>query len=265
MPNIRTLFATWQTGRGLSPLTVARRTGTLRAFTVHCDPMPITSAVFTDVEEFLARFPSPRTRHAYRSDLNVFYRWAVKRHLCATNPVDDVDSVRVPKLLPRPVDPELVPLIIATADDPTLRLALGLAAYAGLRRTEITKVDAEDVSLATHRLVVRGGKGGRDRAVLVLAPLAALLRDSMPRYGRIVPWSPGQCGARISRHLHALGIDASAHQLRHTAATEAARHADLRTVADFLGHASVTTTEGYAALTRDWSGLEHMYERPDAA
>lgn len=256
---LRGLFSDWQQGRGFTAATVKRRNTAVKSFATWCAPMEITEAVFTDVEEWLAGFSSPRTRHAYRSDLNCFYRWAVKRKLCASNPVDDVDSVRVPKGLPKPVAAEQIPLILATADCANLRMACALAAYAGLRRAEIVHLDVADVSLHASSLVVRHGKGGKDRSVLVIAPLAAILTAHMPRFGLIVPWTESQCGDRIARHLRGLGIDATAHSLRHSAATEAARHADLRTVADFLGHSSVVTTEGYAALTRNWTSLAGMF------
>lgn len=258
--NIISMFIGWQAGRGLSQHTIRRRHGSLTSFATWCEPMVITDADFTDVEDWLATFTSPRTRHAYRSDVNVFFRWAVKRRIVDRNPVEDVDSVRVPKPLPRPLPADLIPVVIATAPDDQLRMAIALAAYAGLRRSEIVNLEAEDVSLPTSRLVVRRGKGGKDRSVLIIPPLADVLALSMPRFGRLVPCAPDSIGKRISRHLRNLGVDGTAHQLRHTAATEAARHADLRTVADFLGHSSVVTTEGYAALVRDWSSLAHMYE-----
>ena len=45
-----------------------------------------------------------------------FYSWAARRDLC-TNPILKVDSIRVPKTLPRPVPPSMLPAILASAPD----------------------------------------------------------------------------------------------------------------------------------------------------
>jgi len=107
--------------------------------------------------------PSPATKHGYRSDLSVFFRWAVRRGLVAHNPELGTDSVRRPKALPKPAKAEATTAActVAPAD---VQLALLLGALAGLRIGEIARLDANNVHLDAEPpvLVVREGKWGKD-------------------------------------------------------------------------------------------------------
>lgn len=97
-------------------------------------------------------------------------------------------------------------------------------------------------------LVVRGGKGSKDRAVPVHPTLARLLA-ARPA-GPIVSCNADTLGGKVSRHLRECGVDATIHQLRHTFGTEAARasNGNLLVVADLMGHENLTTTMGYTKL-----------------
>lgn len=244
-------FRRHQSARNLSPATIRRREVSLRQFAADIAPMPLLGADAHLIDEWLARYRTPSTRRAYRSDLQAFYSWAAKRDLCA-NPVVKTDSVRVPKPLPRPVPPAYLPAILATAT-PDVRLMTALAAYAGLRVAEISALDAADLDLTSEAplLAVRCGKGRKDRIVPIHPDLATLLR-SAPRSGPVVGVCPSTVGRKVSEHLRSLGIEATCHQLRHSFGTELARttEGNLILVARLMGHGDVSTTMGYIG----WSG-----------
>lgn len=68
-----------------------------------------------------------------------------------------------------------------------------------------------------------------------------------PRGGRHLPYT---VGIAISRYLKELGIDATAHQLRHWFATEVYAHGhDIRVTQELLGHSDPSTTAGYVAYS----------------
>lgn len=224
-----------------------------------------SAATATQVDEWLGTYPAARTRKAYRSDLAVFYGWAVRRGMATSNPVDLVDSIRAPKSLPRPVAAELVPGLIAAATDYDVRLMCALAAWCGLRVSEIAALCSDDVNLAGRppTLVVREGKGRKDRVVPIPAAVHALLVARRRRGGPIIGRTPGTVGRRIAQHLVACGVHATAHQLRHSYWTEGARvlAGNVVALARLMGHESMDTTLGYIG----WSGgdvasrLEDLY------
>ncbi len=262
------LFSAWQVGRAFSPNTIRRREVALRAFIKYIRPTTISEANTQLIEDWLATFPQPSTRRAYRSDLSAFYSWAHKRDLVAVNPAAKTDSIKVPKGLPRPVPSEHVPAIVACAPDETVRLIIALAAYAGLRRAEISRLHVDDVAFYPQpMLIVRAGKGAKDRTVPIADSLQVLLEPH--RRGRYVPLSADRIGKLGAAHLRACGFDCTLHQLRHSFGTEMYRITkDLKAVGKLMGHESTATTELYAALVDDSSAaaINLAYqERPPAA
>lgn len=243
-------FSTYQRTRGFSENTIRRRELSVAMFARFIAPMPLAAATTELIDEWLGTFASPRTRHAYRSDVRVFYTWASKRNLVDGNPAEDVDRVKVPKSLPRPVPAEAVAPVIDAADG-WLRVALALAAYAGLRCAEACSLTMADIDRHRGVLTVRNGKGGRDRTVPLHPALVVVLDELHPRPGqRLVPVRSKHVGAAASAHLRRLGLPHTIHNLRATFATSLARatNGNLVVVAEALGHESVQTTVGYVRL-----------------
>ena len=252
LTELLTAFAAWQRQRGFSPATVRRRRISITSLARWIAPAHISAVTTIDVEEWLDTFSASRTRHAYRSDCAVFFRWAVRRHILAHDPTGDTDPIKVPRSLPRPVPPELVAHLIATAPEPWVGTAIGLAAYAGLRCSEVANITGADLSLHTRPpvLAVRNGKGGKDRLVPIHPQLVPLLDRRTD--GRLVDRHHDTIGHRVAAHLRACGVDASMHQLRHTFGTELARvtNGNLILTGRLMGHESPDTTKGYVG----WSG-----------
>ncbi len=263
-------FGRYQLGRGYSPRTVKRREMTLTGFSRSLEPATLADATLSDIEEWLASKASVRTRHAYRSDLRVFYAWAVKRDVLATDPTEHVESVRVPKSLPRPVGND-VHVALLTGTLRTRRMvALGL--YAGLRCAEIAALDGGDMGTGSEAvLVVRNGKGGKDRVVPMHAELVAIMTGVGA--GAVFPGrghahvSSGAVSRTIRSHLQRCGIDATAHQLRHSFGTEMARASkgNLVAVAAVMGHESIQTTRGYVGWTGESAAIVASMFGGDAA
>ncbi len=129
-----------------------------------------------------------------------------------------------------------------------------LMLYAGLRRAEVVDLDWRDVDLPDGSLIVRGGKGGKDRALPIHPRLAAELARTpkQDRRGAVVRSVRGggklshkTIGQLFERRLREEDLEISAHRLRHTFATRLARVVDLRTVQELMGHNSLETTARY--------------------
>jgi len=236
-------FIRWCHDAGRSPVTIRHWSRIVGRFCAEHDPLTATS---DDIRRHLARWnDSPaNTRHAYRVALAAFYRWALDEELLEVDPMRKVPKVPTPKGAPRPISTEQFAAVLADAP-PVMRAWLLLGGDAGLRRAEIARAHRND---AMGRRLHVVGKGARQRVV----PMSLRLADAL---AAAEPWdvTPRQVGQRISWHMRRRGVDATAHQLRHYAATRyyQASGNDLRATQAFLGHASSSTTEIYVAWSSD--------------
>lgn len=209
---------------------------------------------------------APETKRSCRSTLRAFYGWGVKAGRLEESPAEDLETVLVPRGLPKPAPDQAVKAALAAADD-RMRLALMLAAFGGLRRTEIASLHTSQI---TDDEILVVGKAGHHRRVPVYDELRDALRAEMARrrdgrhgsgwgdrfvteHGFLFP-SDLHPGPMTPKHLGKLMAQAlpegwTAHSLRHRFATATyAVERDLRTVQELLGHAKPETTARYAAV-----------------
>ena len=245
-------FVDWLRAGGVSDATVKLRITYVRAMLVELgDPPSITAA---GLASWLAR-PGwkPNTRRVAQVSARTFFHWALDAGLIEADPSRSLRSVTVPRGLPRPAPEDAIEAALAEADE-TLRLAILLAAFAGLRRAEIARLHADDI--AADSILVTG-KGGHKRRVPIagrlVAPLAAVrLRGgwafpSPRRLGQ--PVRPDTIGEMLSK---VLPEGFSGHTLRHRFGTQVYRGShDIRATQQLLGHASIATTQLYVEVSED--------------
>ena len=260
--------------RGLAVATVAAYRRDLRQYAAHLggrepDPELVAGYVAALHRRGLAPASVARQVAAVRG----LHRFLVAEDLAADDPTVLIDSPRRPAALPKALAVEEVIRLLeapdATTPDGRRDRALLEFLYAtGARVAEAVALDQLDLDLedGTARLT---GKGDKQRVVPVGAPacraLAAYLPDRLAwrRPGR----DPGAVflnrrGGRLSRqgawgivrrHAGRAGLEAvavSPHVLRHSAATHMVEGgADLRTVQELLGHASISTTQVYTRVS----------------
>lgn len=213
-----------------------------------------------DIEEWLdAQRITIRSRGAYLSHIHAFYAWCVISGHRIDDPTTPIDRPRLPKKVPRPIGDADLEMALTLADA-RMRCWLTLAAYAGLRCMEISKLAREDV-LDAHDpplLRVLDGKGGKE-GVLPLHPaiLDALRAYGMPRSGPIflstkrAPFSPATVSGYVADFLHGLGMHDTAHRLRDWFGTALyAETHDLRLTQEMMRHADPSSTAGYVAFNQ---------------
>jgi integrase/recombinase XerD len=206
-----------------------------------------------DVETWLVGLEvAPVTRRAMISNLAAFYWWARREGLSTAHPTDLIRRPRVARRLPRPIPWPQADRAVAEAPA-ELVVAVALMAWAGLRAGEVARLSWSDVDVGQGTLWIVDGKGGASRVVWLVPPLSALLAEHDGSVGPVVPTRDGghhtaaRMSQRVCAHLHRLGIEGTAHQLRHHYADRLleAGH-DLEAVQAQLGHASIATTQLYA-------------------
>ena len=245
--------------------TMSRRRSTLEQLAAYLHPRPLFEMTGADLEGFLGHWACAQTRTSYFGDVRAFFVWAYKRELIDGDPTVKVDRPKVPQRQARPIAVGDVRHLIDSTVDPTARRMIMLAALGGLRCSEIAGLHGDDVFVEDRVLVVRQGKGNKDRIV----PMSAELRlglAQVPR-GALFPGVGGpRVGKIITRELRRCGIVARPHDLRHSFGTQAAiaLRGDLVKLASIMGHASTTTTERYVRWWRpDAAELDGLY--PPAA
>ncbi len=226
---------------------------------------------------------SPRSVSRKLAALRGFFRYAHKRGWIAESPAARLRSPRLPKKLPRFLDRDEVEALLNAREKGDLALrdaALLEVLYgAGLRVSELVGLNLADVDLSGRSLRVRG-KGGKERLVPIGQPAVAAVRAYLPARERLlIAARQPECealflhyrGARLStrsvrRLLHravlraGLSRDAHPHALRHSFATHLLQGgADLRSIQELLGHASLSTTQSYTHV--DLERLLEVYDR----
>lgn len=123
-----------------------------------------------------------------------------------------------------------------------------LAAFAGLRRSEVANVRGRDLEHGPHGLVIRveRGKGGRTGYVPAHDLVVEVLAGRDP--GRLYPHTSAWLGQLATRSFRSIGVNVTMHQLRHTFATRLyAATRDVQVVQQGLRHAHLSTTARYLA------------------
>jgi site-specific recombinase XerD len=209
------------------------------------------------IDHFMAsvlRDAKPEYRKSYRTAIRGFYAWARKRKLIDHDPAYLMETVKIPRPLPRPMpEADLMESYERATEEGKAMILLG--AMGGLRLAEITNLHMEDREGNLLRVL---GKGQKERIIPMNATLTAAL-DRL-EFG-VEPGfyfrNPDTQKARSVSYVHVhlkrdLGKKYAAHSLRHRAASIAyGATKDIRAVQELLGHASVATTQLYTAITSD--------------
>ena len=213
--------------------------------------------------------------------LRSFYKNLVRTEQIEASPVSVVRTPRQDKRLPRFLDVRQMAALLAAPDTGTLsgardRAILETIYSAGLRVSELVSLDVGDVDEFSGALRI-AGKGRKER----LAPLGDRAAEAIEAYlamrranlgsARGEPLFANRFSNRLSarsvrrvldKHVIAADIafHISPHALRHSFATHMLdAGADLRSVQEMLGHASLSTTQIYTHLTT--RRLKEVYTR----
>lgn len=252
-------WSTWMLAQAMSPATVEARLGLVRRVAASAG-VDATELGPVDISEALARPGlSDGTRGTYFSALRAWSDWLQLTGVRVDDPMRTLRAPRGARWEPRPVETVHLRALLARSLPARVRMMVMLAAYAGLRVSEVAAVSGEGFDRTAGLLHVVG-KGGRPRRV----PLHAELLEAAVGWPTAGWWFAGRrpgehvragsVSDAISAAMRAAGIGRpyTPHSLRHWFGTTLVEQgADLRTVQVLLGHASLATTQVYvrASLT----------------
>jgi len=264
--------------RNASPHTIKAYTNDLANFSAYAgsrgwkqiDHVTIRGFLSQLYEKGLSRTSVARALAAVRS----LYQWLTQESVVEQNPARLVATPKLPKKLPRvPTIEEMNSALDSqmpeTAAFPERdRLLFELLYSCGIRNSELTGINLDDIRMSAEAILIRG-KGKKERYVpfgdSVKSALAAYLparqqmlaeaRKNTPallinrRGGRLTTRSVGRIVKKIAV-AKGLSPDVHPHTLRHAFGTHMLEEgADLRAIQELLGHERLATTQRYTQLS----------------
>lgn len=214
-----------------------------------------------EIAEWIATKGAPATRHTYFCHLNARFRFLVRHDARVDNPMDKLSAPKRKPGIPRPIHIDDLNKVLAYKHlRKVTRDKILLGALAGLRVHEIAKISSKDIDFTSGRLHVIGK--GKKAAIIPLPPDLLEIARGYPPSGYWFP-SPiaghidGRSVSRAIRHaFRAVGVSASAHQLRHFYATTLVEEGvNLRIVQSLLRHESLNTTAIYTRVSPEQQRL----------
>ena len=214
---------------------------------------------------------SPAARARKIAAIRSFYKYLTsKAKLITENPMQDLDSPRLKKTLPRYLDlDESVELLSSVEGKNATRdyCILTLFLNCGLRISELVNLNVTDVRGNQLRVL---GKGNKERMLFLNDACQEAIqewmidRDALALIDKNALFVTLQNRKRITtaavhklvkKHIAAAGLDStqySAHKLRHTAATLMLQNGvDVRTLQEVLGHDHLNTTQIYTHIDNE--------------
>lgn len=205
--------------------------------------------------------------------LKRFFQWAVDRGYRKDNPILSIKRPKLAQSLPRPLKIEDAKKILYVSYDYPWRYEFEqirnhaifhVLLFTGLRMNELLNLQVMDINLGEQKILVRKGKGSKDRFI----PIHFKLLRTLERYlkerrtlQKLSPWvftatksdnplSPKdiyRVCKKITKHS---GVIFTPHQLRHTFASNCIEEGlGIVPLKEMMGHSSLASTMIYVKLS----------------
>jgi len=280
-------YLEWLLVKNYSPRTVENRESYLAFFIQWCEqrsllyPQEITKPILERYQRHLFHLRRAdgkpltfRSQHSRLVPVRGYFKWLTRQNVLLYNPASELELPKLEHRLPRHV------LTLSEAETimnlPDVRDVLGLRDRAiletfystGMRRSELVNLAIFDMDTERGTILIRQGKGKKDRMVPVGERAAAWIQKYLyeARPGLVVgpdegalfltntgeAFTPNRLSQLVRNYVrHAdLGKTGSCHIFRHTAATLMLEGgADIRYIQAMLGHAELSTTQIYTQVS----------------
>ena len=270
-----------------SPETVDSRRRYLRWFLIWCEereltkPWEITRSILERYQRHLFHYRKANgeplavsTQHLRLIPIGLWFRWMARQGTIPHNPASEMElpklGLRLPKAILTAREAEIVIAL------PNIQTTFGLRDRAiletfystGIRRAELAHLHLQDVDAERGCVLIREGKGGKDRVIPIgeraLAWVEAYCEKARPRLvkglddGTLFLTNRGGAFSKVRLtgmmleyvNRADIGKKGSCHLFRHTAATLLLEGGmDIRYIQAMLGHAALSTTQIYTLVS----------------
>lgn len=280
-------YLEWLRSHNYSEATVANREAYLGLFLAWCEdrgltrPNEITKPILERYQRHLYHYRKPngqplsfRSQYSRLIPVRAFFKWLTRQNLLLYNPASELELPRLEHRLPKHVltasEAEAV-LSQPDTNDPLGvrdRAILETLYSTGMRRMEVVNLALYDLDLERGTLMVRQGKGKKDRMVPIGERAAAWIEKYRAdvRPGLVMEpdcgtlfltadgerLSPNGMTSLVRGYVVAadLGKRGACHLFRHTMATLMLEGgADIRFIQQMLGHVKLETTQIYTQVS----------------
>jgi len=281
----RRVFLEWALAAGYADHTGATRDRAIGRFIAWCDergltqPQEITRAVLERYQRHLWLYRktdgsplSPTTQETLLNPLRALCKWLARENHILYNPASELVLPRSPRQLPKTL--LSVAQVEHVLNQPDVTEISGLRDRAmletlystGMRRLELTHLGVFDVDLNRGTVMIRQGKGRKDRLIPIGERACAWIQRYLDAvrpqlvtrsderalfvtdYGE--PFERNRLSDLVKKYMRHAGMaHGSCHALRHACATHMLENgADIRFIQALLGHAELSTTQIYTQV-----------------
>lgn len=267
--------------------TIENRELYLRYFIHWCEerglsrPQDITKPILERYQRYLFHYRkhngeplSTRSQHTRLTPIRAYFKWLTRQNYILYNPASEIDLPRLEKRLPKhiltqtEVDTILNQANITTINGLRDRAILETLYSTGIRRMEVINLKLHDIDSDRGTLMVRQGKGHKDRMVPIgeralkwilkyqhqARPELATYQDNdtlfLTHLGQA--FTRNRMSQLVRDYVKSadIGKTGSCHLFRHTMATLMLENgADIRYIQAMLGHAKLDTTQIYTQVS----------------
>lgn len=233
-------------------------------------PVRLDSVTTVDIRSYIDRLLerdlAPKTINQRLFAIRSFYRYLREEEgRIIENPVLKGMALRLPQPLPRHAKQSELNLLFSVITKKRDRALFMLMLRCGLRVDEVANLSLDVIDYENSQILIRGGKGAKDRATYISNDAADTLADYLqirqPTQERKIflvekgihrgkPISVRGIQKRIEYYSKKSGVSISCHNLRHTMATQLLNAgADIVTIQELLGHSKIEQTMRYSKLS----------------
>jgi site-specific recombinase XerD len=255
--------------RNYSKHTVKYYLNIIKQYVIWLD-VAIEDATFEKIDLYidylLRKRMHPASINLYLTIIRVFYDYLKhEENIELINPVRRNLRLRVPRPLPKSLRDQDVEKLFGAIKNKRDIAMFKLMLRCGLRVEEVANLTLGSIDQKRRRIMIRQGKGGKDRVVYIsndaLDDLNAYLRfRSHYRTRKVFLVEKGTYKGkaisvrgiqkRIEYYAKKTRVKVSCHRLRHTMATQLLNaEAEVETIQDLLGHNWITTTQRYCKVS----------------